>query len=455
MKKIPIPYHYSSYPWQTEVKKRYEQGIRRIYKVWHRRAGKDLNDTNEFLISEGIETPGTYYYIWPTLKQGRDIFWEGKDEDGHNILDYYIPKPLLATNPDNQDMKLTLRCPGIDRTSTIQVIGTDKLHYEKMRGRPCQGAVFSEFAYQDHRAYDVVRPMITKTHGWIVFNTTPNGNNHAKKLWEIARNLKDWYCDYRTIKDTYDHDGKPLITEEDIEKERQSGMSDDMIQQEYYCSWTLGVEGSYYGRLIQNARKEGRVTRLHHDNALTVFTGWDIGIGDYTAIWFAQVMGNEIRVIDYYENTGEPLSHYARIIREKDWLFENHFMPQDIQAREWQTGIKRKLAAEEQGIKPIHVNEAIAKDFQHELVRGALPRCIFDEENCRVGLERLENYHKKYNNMLECYTDNPEHDINSHGADAFAQLIMGIKQMELNSGYTEPDVLDYNIEEYCDKFSGL
>jgi hypothetical protein len=456
--KIPIPHNYYSYPWQQEPKKRYEQGIRRIYKVWHRRGGKDLNDLNEFLVSEGVEIPGTYYYIWPTLKQGRDIFWEGKDEQGNDIRDYYIPKEIIYGNPDNQDMKLTLRCPGISATSTIQVIGTDQNHYLKMRGRPCQGAVLSEFAYQDHRALDVVRPMITKTGGWIVFNTTPNGNNHAKILWDTVRTLPDWYCDFKTIDDTYDHKGNRLITKESIEKERQSGMSDDMIQQEYYCSWVLGVEGSYYGRLIQEARTEGRIGALKHDKALSVYTGWDIGIGDYTAIWFAQLLGNEIRIIDYHENTGQPMAQYIRLAKEKDYLYETHFMPPDIEAREWTSGIRRKEAMEQQGLKHISVNEIISKDYQHELVRAALPRCIFDEEKCKLGIERLTNYHKHYNNLLECYTNDPEHDINSHGADAFAQLIMGIKLLEMNSsinrGYSDAISEDY-VKKHSIKYVGL
>src|SRR5208282_1870328 len=115
------------------------------------------------------------------------------------------------------------------------------------------GCVFTEFSLQDPVAWTLIRPILRENGGWAVFNFTPRGANHGKELYDMASRNSDWFSQLLTVEDT------GVLTDTDIQKERDEGMSEDMIQQEYYCSFTLGVEGSYYAKYLQQARDENRI----------------------------------------------------------------------------------------------------------------------------------------------------------------------------------------------------
>ncbi len=242
---IDTSHNYRPYDWEIPIIIAFEQQ-KEIWMNIHRRGGKDLLCFCEFLLPSAFERPGTWHYIWPSLKQGRDAIWEGKDEEGRDILNYYVPQEMIA-HRDNADMKLTLYAVG-GGTSQIQIFGTNMGQYESLRGKPGNGAVYAEFARQDPRGRDVVSPMIRKTKGWEVYNSTPNGNNHFKAGYYTAKNNPDCYALMATVEDTFDHQGNRLVTEADIQKERDNNRTEDYINQEYYCSFAQGIEGTYIGK---------------------------------------------------------------------------------------------------------------------------------------------------------------------------------------------------------------
>lgn len=283
--------------------------------------------------------------------------------------------------------------------------------------------VFSEYSLADPAAWDFIRPILAENGGWALFPYTPRGNNHGHTLYEMARNNPDWHCSKLTVDDT------KAIPMSIIESERAAGMSEEMVQQEFYCSFEAPLFGAYYATQMLKAEKDGRIGNVPHDEHAKVETWWDLGIGDATAIWFVQRIGQEIHLIDYYENSGEPLAHYVKVIQDKGFILGDVILPHDAQQRELQSGKSRVEALKSLGLKPIVLKPSKVEDGI-EAVRAALSRCWFDRR-CSRGIEALRQYRKETapehlwrDKATPEYRDRPVHDWASHGADAFRIGIM-------------------------------
>ena len=411
MTTVTLPYIPRNY--QLDFEDAIEEGKKRILLIWHRRAGKDVACWN-FLIREALQTKncGVYYYLLPTQRHARKVIWDGIDESGRRFLDF-IPKELIDGKPNQVEMRIRLISGSI-----IQLIGTD--NYDSITGTNPRGCVFSEYALQDPKAWElVISPILLKNKGWAIFNSTPRGKNHLYDLYEMAVDNPEWYVQRLSVKDT------ELISEEELNKERAEGRSEELIQQEYYTSFDRGVEGTYYGRLIDEARQQGRISSVPHDPATVVDTYWDLGYGDSTAVIFLQRVGQELHIIDYYENHGEGLPHYIQHLKSKSYLYGKHYAPHDVEAGHLSMGMSLRLYAKELGLD-YQVISRTDIEYGIERVRAVLPRCWIDEIKCKQLIKCLENYRKNFNEKMNCYSNTPVHDWSSHGADAMRYLAVGI-----------------------------
>jgi hypothetical protein len=286
--------------------------------------------------------------------------------------------------------------------------------------------ILSEYAYMDQGSWQTIEPRVKQNQGTAIFISTPNGQNHFYELYQNAKNdPKNYFSSLLTINDT------KCLTEEDIELTRKEGTPEDFIQQEYYCSFRRGAEGSYYGKLIQKARDEERITNLPIMIDRPCHTAWDLGIGDSTAIWIFQAMpGGTYNFIDYYENHGEGLEHYIKYLnefkRKHDIEWGTHFVPHDAAQREFISGIDRINAIRQFGYNPILLEPGRVEEGI-QAVRSSLNLCSFDIDRCKQGIKCLDFYRKKYNDILKTYYDQPCHDKWSHGSDAFRYAWIGIK----------------------------
>lgn len=171
-------------------------------------------------------------------------------------------------------------------------------NFNALMGTNPRGVVFSEYALQDPRAYQFIRPILTANDGWTVFISTPRGKNHLWELYNIARNSPDWFCCKMTVEET------GHISLHEIEREKAEGlMYDDLILQEYYTSFDMDIEGAYYAKYVDKMRVEGKIGDVPWESSFKVHTAWDLGVRDNTCIIFFQVIGQTIRVIDTYENS--------------------------------------------------------------------------------------------------------------------------------------------------------
>mgnify|MGYP003344080106 CR=1 FL=1 len=270
--------------------------------MWHRRAGKDSLAVN-FAAVAARRRAANYWHMLPTATQGRKVVWEGIDGQGRRMIDQAFP-PGQRTGKLDDEMLLRLK-----GGSTWQVVGSD--NFDRLVGANPVGVVFSEWALADPRAWDYIRPILAENGGWALFIYTPRGRNHGAQLFDMARKTEGWFAEKLTVEET------GIIPSGVIEDERRSGMEEEMIRQEYFCSFEAALVGSYYGRLLETLEKEGQVRDIAVDRTLPVITAWDLGIGDATSIWFAQQSGREIRLVDYYEASGVGLDHYVQVLRDK------------------------------------------------------------------------------------------------------------------------------------------
>jgi hypothetical protein len=199
---------------------------------------------------------------------------------------------------------------------------------------------------------------------------------------------------------------------------------DEDMKREYPATpkeaFEASVEGAYYGLQMAQAEAEGRICSLTHEPDLPVYTSWDIGMNDETAIWFFQRQkgSKQIRWIDYYENSGEGAQHYAGILKRKPYRYANHWLPHDVRVRDWGTGKGRFETLYDLGIRPYIVPDHAIPD-RIQAVRLMLPFSIFDAERCHQGIKALKAYRKDWDEERGTWKDRPRHDWASNGADAF------------------------------------
>ncbi len=219
------------------------------------------------------------------------------------------------------------------------------------------------------------------------------------------------------------------MPEEELDAAR-SMMTPEQYEQEYECSFTAAIVGAYYGKLLADADDNNRITRVPYDPAYPVHTAWDLGINDSTAIWFAQIFrGGAVHVIDYYENGGVGLDHYAEVLRQKDYHWGDHLAPHDIEVRELGSGKSRLEVAFGLGIRFRVIPKMKIIDGINA-ARMMLPKCYFDRDKTHEGVEMLRQYRQEFDEKKKVFRDHPRHDFTSHAADAFRYLAIGLENKQ-------------------------
>lgn len=412
------PRHYQLPAWRA-----LEEGVRRALLVWHRRAGKD-DVCLHWAATQAMQRVGTYWHMLPQYAQARKSVWDAVNpHTGKRRIDEAFPDAICATKRAN-DMFIRFK-----NGSTWQLVGSDS--YNSLVGSPPLGVTASEWALADPSAWAYLRPILRENGGWAVFITTPRGKNHVKRMFDGAKDDADWFVQRLTALDT------GTMTPEDLDKERieyqrEYGVEDGdaLFAQEYLCDWEAAIVGSYYGKLMREADADGRICSVPYDPQALVHTAWDLGLSDHTAIWFFQVVGQEFHIIDFLQNSGQPLAWYAGELRKKPYAYGEHILPHDAEAKELQTNRSRTdtLRGLDMNVRVLKASgaERILVSDGINAVRSILPRCYFDATKCAAGIDALKSYRREWDEDRRCFHDRPVHDWASHPADAFRYLALGI-----------------------------
>lgn len=416
MPNITIPYKFVPRDYQIPIFEAIDSGKKRIIQVWHRRAGKEKTDVN-IVAKKIFEKVGAYYYIFPTYNQGKKILWNGADKDGTRFLDHFPEETRLRTRGDEMFIEFL-------NGSTFQVVGSDNI--DSIVGTNPLGVVFSEYSLQYPQAWDYIRPILAENGGWAIFNFTPRGENHAKELLDYAKtDPEHWYVSMLTVDDT------GVMSKEVLEQERKEIIAkngdDSIFRQEYYNSFSAALQGSYYGKIIENMETDGHIGNVTHEPSLPVHTWWDLGVNDSMSVGFFQKYRNEWRMIDYFEGSGEGLAYYVQMLQNKGYVYGKHYAPHDIVVKEIGTGVSRLETADSLGLRferetredgtilssvpKLSVEDGI------QAVRNRLSTLYIDKTKCSQVIKALKNYHKDFDEVNKVYRNNPKHDWSSHCAD--------------------------------------
>lgn len=419
---VGLPHNWYTRPYQDPLWRYLAGGGTRAVAVWHRRSGKD-DIALHWTATAAMTRVGTYWHMLPQANQARKAIWDAiNPRTGRRRIDDAFPAEIRETTRD-QDMLIRFKSG-----STWQVLGSD--NYNALVGSPPVGVVFSEYALADPNAWAFLRPILAENGGWALFISTPRGRNHLYRLYEFARQDADWFGQLLTVEDT------GAIPREIVDRERRElaaergdDEAENVVNQEYFCNFDAAIPGSYYGKLIARLEADGYITDLPHDPRLPVVTAWDIGVGDSTAIWFIQQTRHAVHVIDYYENSGVGADHYARVVKDKGYTYDGHYLPHDADAREWGNNATSRVAIlQGLGVKPCRILPRSSIDDRINAARILLPRCRFDARKCERGLDALRQYRKVWDEKLRTFKASPLHDWTSHGADAFGYLAQGLRE---------------------------
>ena len=377
--------------------------------MYHRRWWKDKTMFN-LCVEMAIREQWGYAYILPTYAQGKKIIWDSIDKDGKKFKDH-IPKELLVWE-NGTELKFTLK-----NGSFIQILWSENI--DSLRGIAPRWIVFSEYAFQNPTAWEVMRPILAENWWWAIFNSTPNGKNHFYDMYNMAKDNPDWYCQRLTVDDTN------VVSKEYIEEERRNWMSEEMIQQEYYVSFDVGAIGAYYAKEIEQARNDGRICKLPVNPDIPVDLYFDLWVNDNFTISFKQNDWMFYNFINYYEDNGKTLDHYFFVIDEffqRRWLkLGNIYLPHDS-SQKWHsylvsgTTIIEKFQ-QKYPWKIMYIPNKVSINDWIQEVRKLFPRIRFDIDTCQQFIRCIENYKKDYDDVKKVFRDQPRHDWASHWAD--------------------------------------
>lgn len=402
-----IPYHNRTHRWALIVA--------------HRRAGKTVSVINE-LIKDALtcELPNPRFaYVAPTYAQAKDVAWE------------YLKRFALAIYGATVN-ESELRVDFLNG-ARIRLYGSD--NYDRMRGIYLDGVVLDEYGDQDPRAWpEVIRPALSDRKGRATFIGTPKGDNHFKELWELAKKSEDWFTLLLKASQT------GLLDEQELSSAR-SMMTAEQYAAEYECSFDGSVVGSFYGHHIEQLRFAGAIGDYGWLPEHAVHTIWDTG--GTSAVWFAQLVGSSVRLIEYMEGVNKDAAWYAQELKARPYTYGTHIGPSDsdelkeIVGKSWKTsleelGVTGWVTLEKQRSKMDGINQA----------QLLLPRCKFNiegERNAQDGLNGLSNYRREWDDNRKKFRDEPRHDWASHPADAFRYLAVGLPLITASMAGTSSD----------------
>jgi hypothetical protein len=360
--------------------------------------------------------PTCVYYVGDNYGSVRKFIWDAIGNDGKKFTDY-IPARLIHKKNES-DMKIVFK-----NNSILQCVSGSE-HRTSMRGTNPTMIILSEFAYyEDPTVLDTVTPILAANGGVLVLASTPQGKNTFYTIYKMAQELPDWWTYLRTVDDTKHISAEALA----FEKKR---MSPEMYLQEYYCDFSRGVDGTIFGKSLQNLRREGHITSVVWQPGLLVHVCIDIGLskGNATTIIWFQVIGDNhiINIIDCYSSENLGLDYYAGILASKPYKYGKYLAPHDLAVREWGGGaVTRYEKARQLDIDFTILDQHLLAD-QIENALTHFPKVWIDETKCKSLIDALENYYREWDEQRQVYKPKPVHNWASNYASAFMGIFLGL-----------------------------
>ena len=392
----------------------------------HRRCGKTtlcLNHLIKAAMTNKNHNP-RYAYIAPTYKQAKSIAFD--------FLKYYT-KNIPGTKYNESE----LRCDFING-ARISLLSSE--NPDSIRGIYLDGCIIDEAAQINPSLIDeVVTPALSDRKGFMIMCGTPKGmNNIFYDYYNKAQADDKWFLYKAKASQT------KIVDQEELDA-ALSVMGKAKYDQEFECSFIGNISGSIYGDIVQDIDDKGQIGSVPYDPAYPVSTAIDLGFNDSTSIIFFQKVNHSIHLIDYYENNNQALPHYVQVLKEKDYIYETHLAPHDLDQVEFSTGKTRREVFYQLGIKFRTAPRLLLEDGIHA-VKMILPRCRIDSDNCSKLLIALRHYHRKYSDKDRTFKSKPVHDFSSHPMDALRCLATGMEETKIYNNKSLQQKAESNYE---------
>jgi phage terminase large subunit len=411
---------------QQEAIEAWRAGARRMIWLWHRQAGKGLTALSMVAMA-AWEKPATYMIASPTAALSRENHWDAINPDtGRRYLDIIPPELIIDCNQN--ELALVMRTKVPDQVSRI-VFRPGGEDADRLRGPAYGGVVLDEYATYScgAEALDVVRIPVERAGGFLLVSSTPKGLNHLHALWKNAESAGGWYLSRKTIEETRNHAGEPIIPLAQVEQERREGQREEWLQQEYYASFTAALQEAYYADQLTKAEAEGRIGDVPYRSDRPVLVSFDLGVYDATVVIYVQPVGDMFHIIDCDEYRGLALPEIISRTRAKGYVIDPRgwYAPHDLATAG--RAMSRVDVARQLGVQFQVVPRVSSVQENIDAVRRIFNRFRFDRRRNAKLLEMLGNYQREWNHRTKSYEAKPAHREASHYADALACFARGYR----------------------------
>jgi phage terminase large subunit len=442
-----LPNSFLKFRWYQENvhKALFQDHYRFIYLAWSRRLGKEVTMWSAILKYCFLHRC-TGVVVYPDSKMGSRILWEGKmtNKENQSSIDFlsFLP-PFVDRNKDIND---TVKRIDLPNGSQIWLLGAE--NFDKLRGINPQIVGLSEYAFQDPRAYEALRPIVAENGGVLLVQTTFDGNNHGYKLYENVKNNPDWFCSFLTAATAKNLNGERYITEEEIDKmRREKIMPEHKIQQEFYMDVGGDSDRYVFGATLKDMQKLNCFQENVWKSGYPIYTFWDIGIKDANFIILVQFIHEKPHIVMYFETQNQTYEKEIDAVTQwrtlRNLSLGKHFLPHDGKNRNKQTRgeipeSSHEYIASKLGEPAESLDKPPSKAYGNQLVRNILPSCVIDKTTCGRLIECLEQHKKEWNQDKQCYTDAGIHDWTSHAVSAVQTLALAIERNRIFSTASAP-----------------
>jgi hypothetical protein len=418
----------------------WQNGGKRQLLFWHRRAGKDELNLNMHAVSSA-QRVGTYWHMLPLATQARKAIWTAVNPNtGKRRIFDAFPQSYIENMNDNE---MFIR---FKSGSTFQVVGSD--NFNSLVGSPPIGITFSEWALANPSAWAYLSPILAENGGWASFITTPRGNNHAKGMYDAVKNNPAWFCQILTANDT------GAISDAAIEEQREvyagifgKDIADALINQEFYCSFSGAMVGAYFGAEMSKAERDGRMRVVPITEGYPVHTAWDLGATHNNPIWCFQVIGSQLRIVDFYLPESDDLEDWCAWLNGKGYN-GNDYVPHDILVTEWGSKRTRIETLRALGRKPRRIAKVSVADGL-QAGRVAINSAVFhdadDERGKRIahGIDGLKSYRRDWDDERKTFRETPVKDWAEHLGSAWRYLALSWREESTSAPKEKPKELEF------------
>ncbi len=298
--------------------------------------------------------------------------------------------------------------------------------FQLLRGRMRRELVVDEDYWAELVKRKAIYPFLQKMRDNPLRQMMPIANAHGHNwMWKMF--VKSPQEGYSCMEAT-SFDNEANLPKDFIDDLRRMELDSPAKYKQYVmnCHDEVDLEACYYIDILNKMRANDHICHVPYDPSVRVHLGFDIGL-DCTAIWFLQLVKGRRNLIDYYENTGKFVDHYAKVLDGKGYNYGKVVLPHDAKARSKVSGESYRKALQDLGYSVVVNPRIVSKDIGINLTADALPSFFIDEDKCKDGIEALDHYRREYDEENRVYRQIPLHDWASHPCDSIKELCQALK----------------------------